>query len=216
MTDHVLFFDTETTGVPKNYKAPMTDIDNWPRIIQLAWLVADLQGNVITTREVLIKPNGWIIPKADFWIRHGFDTDISLRDGRPLDEVMPEFVNDLQGCAWMVAHNLAFDHPIVGAEMIRLGMKSARKAEKICTMEATVDLCKIPFGKERAWLSKKQGSKGGYKWPKLEELHLFLFGKDFEGKHQAGGDVAALKACFYELIARGIINLKLPDHAAQH
>jgi DNA polymerase III subunit epsilon len=208
MTDHVLFFDTETTGVPKNYKAPVTDIENWPRVIQLAWLVADLEGNVIKVREALIKPNGWEIPKEDFWIRHGFDTDLSLRVGEELVQVLQEFVDDLQGCGWMVAHNLAFDHPIVGAEMLRLGKKSERKASKICTMEATVDLCKIPFAGQRAWLSKQKGSGKQYKWPKLQELHLFLFGKDFDGAHQAGGDVAALKACFFELLKRGVITLQ--------
>lgn len=34
-----LFIDTETTGLPKEYDAPYTDIDNWPRLVQLAWIV---------------------------------------------------------------------------------------------------------------------------------------------------------------------------------
>jgi len=33
-----LIFDTETTGLPRNYKAPVTDGDNWPRLVQLAFL----------------------------------------------------------------------------------------------------------------------------------------------------------------------------------
>jgi len=28
-----LFFDTETTGLPRNWKAPVTDLDNWPRMV---------------------------------------------------------------------------------------------------------------------------------------------------------------------------------------
>ncbi|PJB57251.1 MAG: 3'-5' exonuclease, partial [Bacteroidetes bacterium CG_4_9_14_3_um_filter_41_19] len=32
-----LIFDTETTGLPQRYDAPLTDFDNWPRMIQLAW-----------------------------------------------------------------------------------------------------------------------------------------------------------------------------------
>ena len=31
-----LFFDTETTGLPRNYKAPSSDTRNWPRLVQLA------------------------------------------------------------------------------------------------------------------------------------------------------------------------------------
>ena len=32
-----LIFDTETTGFPRNKKAPLTDFDNWPRMVQIAW-----------------------------------------------------------------------------------------------------------------------------------------------------------------------------------
>jgi hypothetical protein len=34
-----LFFDTETTGLPKSWKAPVTDVNNWPRLVQLAFLL---------------------------------------------------------------------------------------------------------------------------------------------------------------------------------
>ena len=27
-----IVFDTETTGLPKDFSAPITDFDNWPRI----------------------------------------------------------------------------------------------------------------------------------------------------------------------------------------
>ena len=36
-----IVFDTETTGLPKKYNAPFTDTDNWPRMVQLAWIVYD-------------------------------------------------------------------------------------------------------------------------------------------------------------------------------
>lgn len=35
----ILFFDTETIGLPKIWNAPISDIDNWPRLIELAYLV---------------------------------------------------------------------------------------------------------------------------------------------------------------------------------
>ena len=34
----ILFFDTETTGLPKNWKAPITDLENQPRLVQKAIL----------------------------------------------------------------------------------------------------------------------------------------------------------------------------------
>ena len=43
-----LIFDTETTGLPKKWSAPLTDFDNWPRAIQVAWQVHDLSGKCIS------------------------------------------------------------------------------------------------------------------------------------------------------------------------
>lgn len=145
MTENLItIFDTETTGLPKNWRAPMLDLDNWPRVIQLAWLLADLDGNVLNRQEVLIKPNGWEIPKEPFWVEHGFDMAISLRDGKPLQEAMEIFIQDLNRSAFLVSHNMDFDHKVLGAEMLRLGIRG-RKTVKICTKEASTDLCRIPF-----------------------------------------------------------------------
>jgi hypothetical protein len=61
-------------------------------------------------------------------------------------------------------------------------------------MISTVDLCKIdgPYG---------------YKWPKLEELHRFLFKHDFDGAHDALADIQATAKCFWELANRNIIKI---------
>ncbi len=205
----LLFYDTETTGLPKDWKGRISDVDNWPRVIQLAWHVADFEGKKLKAREVLIKPDGWTIPDgsdgkdASFWITHGFNTAISTKDGVPMSEVLMEFMTDLEGCQYIISHNMEFDYKVLGAEMYRLGMRSARQAVKICTKEASTDFCKIPFpGRRdtRPWVKKN------YKWPKLEELYVKLFGQDFENKHQASGDVQALRDCFFELVRLGIIS----------
>ena len=65
-----LFFDTETTGLPKNWKAPITDLENWPRLVQLAWLVYDNIGNKISTKNFIVKPSGFIISEESTKI-HG-------------------------------------------------------------------------------------------------------------------------------------------------
>ena len=53
-----LFFDTETTGVPKNYKAPPSDLLNWPRVVQLGWIVTDMQGRELKATNHIIRPDG--------------------------------------------------------------------------------------------------------------------------------------------------------------
>lgn len=69
-----IFFDTETTGLPKNWSAPVTDVNNWPRVIQLAYVVTDTNFNVIETFCELVKPDGWVIPEQKFWIDHVYST----------------------------------------------------------------------------------------------------------------------------------------------
>jgi len=196
--------DTETTGLPKDSKAPMTDLENWPRVLQLAWSLTDQFGDVITNHEFLVKPDVWKVPDEPFWRDHGFTQERNKAEGKPIREVLTAFLADLEQANYLVAHNMAFDHPVLGCEMIRYGMKG-KKVPKICTMEATVEFCAIPFHKgQREWLSKAEKK---FKFPRLEELYLKLFNAEFTNKHQAGGDVAALRICFFELLERGLIKL---------
>jgi DNA polymerase III epsilon subunit-like protein len=190
----ILFFDTETTGLPKNWKAPVIDLDNWPRLVQLAYLVYDFDGNLIHSGNEIIKPNGFTIPTEASKV-HGITTDIANQRGSNIAEVFELFSIHLKRAKVVVAHNMAYDEKIIGSELIRLGFENTVDSkEKICTMISTVDLCKIdgPYG---------------YKWPKLEELHRFLFKHDFEGAHDALADIQATAKCFWELKKRGIIHL---------
>jgi DNA polymerase-3 subunit epsilon len=186
----ILFFDTETTGLPKNWKAPVTDLDNWPRLVQLAYLVYDFDGNLIHSCNEIIKPNGFTIPTESSKV-HGITTDIANQRGSNIAEVFELFSIHLRRAKVIVAHNMAYDEKIIGSELIRLGLDNILDSkEKICTMISTVDLCKIdgPYG---------------YKWPKLEELHRFLFNHDFEGAHDALADIQATAKCFWELTQKG-------------
>lgn len=203
----ILFFDIESTGVPPNYKAPMSDVDNWPRIIQLAFLMADETGQTLNHFASLIQPDLWEVPSKKFWIDNGFSTEKNKLEGRPMPFVLDHFISNYNTCNCIASHNLAFDYPILGAEMIRYKKYANKDPQriKICTMEAGMDLCKIPFGRDRRyWKSKK------YKWPRLSELHRHLFGKDFEGAHDALADVMAVKNCFFEMVNRSVITLPLP------
>jgi DNA polymerase III epsilon subunit-like protein len=68
--EYYLFFDTETTGLPKNWKSPANDVYNWPRLIQLAYLLYDDKGNVVSSGNHIIKPDRFTIP-IDISILHG-------------------------------------------------------------------------------------------------------------------------------------------------
>ncbi len=194
---NILFFDTETNGKPLSWKANMKDVDNWPRIIQLAWQIADDSGKVLEQVSQLIKPDGWTIPVETFWINHGYTTQKNEDYGIIITSILDRFIIDLKkhDVKVIVAHNMAFDINVLGAEMIRYGRKPGRKPVQLCTMLHGTNVCKIP------------GTRGGYKWPKLEELYRFLFNEDFSGAHDAGADVTACRLSFFELLQREAIGL---------
>ena len=191
-----LIFDTETTGLPKNDNAPLTDFDNWPRMVQLAWQVHDEQGRFVENHNYLIKPEGFEIPIAAKMV-HGISTERALKHGRPLQEVLDLFMQSAAKARWFVGHNLGFDLNILGCELLRCGRENMLTRWPVvdtCT-EKTAEFCQLPGGKN-----------GKFKFPKLGEIHRILFGEDFESAHNACADVQATARVFLELVRRGIID----------
>lgn len=110
----LLFFDTETTGLPRNWKAPVTDINNWPRLVQIAFLLYDREGNRISEKCYIIKPDGYQIPAYAARI-HGITTNRALCEGKDLRSVLEEFREAAESSKYLVAHNISFDEKIIGA-----------------------------------------------------------------------------------------------------
>ncbi len=184
----ILFFDTETTGKPKNYQGSMRDLDNWPRVIQLAWAVYSDTGDKLDSRCELILPDGWEIPKEKFWIDNGYSTEKNAAEGTPMDVVLDSFVAAARACRAIAAHNIQFDYNVLGAEMLRYNKTVGRKLEQYCTMKHGTSICKLP------------GSYGRYKWPSLEELHRHLLGEGFDNAHDAMADVEACARCYFKMV----------------
>lgn len=190
----IVFFDTETTGLPKNWKAPVSDLNNWPRLVQIAWLVYDDDGEKISGKSCIIKPEGFSIPSEVAAI-HGISNMRALAEGVPLQSVLDEFQSLVQSANLLVAHNMSFDEKIVGAEFLRKNFSNVLETKtKICTMESATDYCRLP-------------GKYGYKWPSLSELHLKLFGSDFAEAHDAAVDIKATAMCFWNLKEKGVIHI---------
>ena len=185
-----LIFDTETTGLPKNWNAPITDSDNWPRAIQIAWQLHDGLGNVIEHQDYLIKPEGFDIP-YDAERIHGISTALAQRDGTALQEVLEKFNIALSKTKFVVGQNVGFDINIMGAEFHRHALPNDLQELPVldtCS-ETTATLCQIP------------GGRGGkFKLPTLTELHKHLFGEGFGEAHNATADVEATTRCFFELV----------------
>lgn len=187
-----IVFDTETTGLPRNWKAPITDLNNWPRLVQLAWYVYDEDGVELSAADYIVRPDGFVVPPEVSRI-HGITHDDAMAKGKPITEVLELFASDVARAEALVAHNMSFDEAIVRSEMLRAGMEDIVAAkEKLCTKELATEFCAIE-------------GQYGYKWPKLPELYNKLFPEPFAETHNARADAFGTAKCFWELKKRGVI-----------
>ncbi len=201
-----LIFDTETTGLPKRWDAPITDTANWPRCIQIAWQLHDDMGQLVEHQDYLVKPEGFNIP-YDAERIHGISTELAQAEGITLVEVLEKFNIALSKAKFIVGQNLGFDVNIMGCEFHRMGVDSPMASMPVldtCT-EVTANLLKLP------------GGRGGrFKLPTLTELHEYLFNVPFAEAHNATADVEATTRCFLELIKREVFTKEELDVPASY
>lgn len=185
-----LIFDTETTGLPANYNAPVSDTNNWPRCIQIAWQLHDALGNLVEHQDFLVRPDGFNIP-YDAERIHGISTELASEQGIDIREALEKFNIALSKAKFVVGQNIGFDVNIMCSEFYRMGIESPMAQMPVldtCT-EVTANLLKIP------------GGRGGrFKLPTLTELHSYLFGVPFAEAHNATADVEATTRCFLQLV----------------
>ena len=191
-----LFFDTETTGLPKNngYNRPAEDLDTWgtARLVQLSWIL-DIDRVQVGYGDLIIKPDGFLIPEEASNV-HGITTERALREGVGCKQAVYHFLGAVRLADEVVGHNVEFDEHVVGSELFRYWGKNYMAGVKhIDTMKSgnVIEYVGIP-------------SPRGYKWPKLMELYVKLFGHEFEGAHNSMMDVTATRECFWEGRDRGI------------
>jgi DNA polymerase-3 subunit epsilon len=206
----VLVFDTETTGLPlvprfgEFYAFDDLAAYEGCRLVQIAWQLIDLQndGEVVREYQTLICPQGSfrISPRAT--CIHGITQDLVERKGIPVEDMLAVLDTDISDVDILVAHNLAFDIHILASEMVRAGAATPpallgrlTTIPSFCTMRRTTRLCNLTT----SW--------GSTKWPRLVELHRFLFGDGFAGAHDALGDVRATSKCLVKLLEMGMVSV---------
>ncbi|MEZ6108896.1 MAG: 3'-5' exonuclease [Pirellulaceae bacterium] len=168
-----LFFDSETSGLPKRWNAPLTDLSNWPRLVQLAWIVCDESGTELERGYHLVYPDGFTIaPGATR--QHGITTAFAREHGEPLAEVMDRFGESLDQVPTVVAHNVGFDLSVVGAEFLRL-----KRIDQLSPGRRDLH-------DEGKHASLSLAGQVGFKWP-TRELHRKLFDADFRGGSRCVG-----------------------------
>lgn len=183
---YCIVVDTETTGLIKdrNLRATKKNLDNFPRIVEIAWGVYSRAGELISEGGYLIKQSEPI--PADATKVHGITNEDCEKEGCELAEVLEKLAKDVDGCLRVVGHNVMFDKKIIEAEYIR---KSMTKPFVGMSAYDTLQMGRTHF---------KIG-----KYPKLGELYEMVTGKSPEElgilKHRAIGDVAMTAQIFFSL-----------------
>jgi DNA polymerase III epsilon subunit-like protein len=200
----ILLLDTETNGLPKNRFAPPSEFNAFPAILQLSWAIYTIDGRHLSSgpsRDIGIRLEPGVAWDTGAAKIHGI-TEVEARHGTPAKEALTALADALKTVDVVVAHNLAFDKPVIRAAGYAVGLRSLwpAKIQEFCTMKATTPLVKLPPTAAQA----KYADLGPYKAPKLNELYAWLYGHvyDISGAtlHSARSDVHCLAQCIAGLL----------------
>lgn len=186
---YTLFFDTETTGLPKyRHVGALQQEGNWPDLVSISWSL--YEGKIGVKRvSRIIKPEGWTIPDDSVQF-HGITQEMAEATGSPLSDVLNEIREDIVRCDHIVAHNMEFDKNVLFNAFAWRTKKDPRKfwkpSTEFCSLQKAKDELKIP--------GKYPRSKDPYKMPKLDEVFIKTFNEPAPANaHNAERDVIVLE-----------------------
>ena len=190
-----IFYDTETTGLP-DWKSP-SDAEQQPHLVQLGAHLVDMDSReILKTLDVIIKPDGWVIPDEVIEV-HGITTEMAEEQGISEADAIEQFITMWAGAA-RIGHNENFD-----ARIIRIATKRYMDEEiqgdwKTCKGQCTARLSTKPVNLPPTEKMKAAG-RFHAKTPTLAEAYRHFFGHDFEGAHTAIADVNACMAVYWAI-----------------
>lgn len=201
----VLFFDTETTGIPDRSAKWDTDFADYPHVVQIAWI----HGCRCKIENHIIRPDGWIIPDETVEI-HGITNEYAMEHGEPFAAVVDMFIQDCHEAGLICGHNIHFDTGIVKANILReLGREyydandvetALYKGKRIDTMRPTMK-----------WVDARMAN-GRLKFPNLSELYSRCFPGETFPAHNAIEDVKAVARCLPVILEMGLVELKVKEY----
>lgn len=193
---NIIFYDTETTGLVNN-RAPHTD-PSQPHLVQLALILTTRQGGPLATVELIIRPDGYVIPDAAARV-HGITTEVAIACGVPLALAVATWTNLRALATETVAHNARFDELVMAAALHRTGRASSLPAPTVstCTMELASPIMDLP--------PTEKMRRAGYlknKPPNLTECVGFFFKEGLPNAHSALADAEACARVYFEIRRR--------------
>lgn len=199
-----LFFDTETTGLPKKtFDSYGKKTTQWPHIVQLCWIILDDYDFSMQSHNHIIKiPYNVSVDPISESIHH-ISHDIIRKHGEDPITIFTKLKEDMLHVDCIIAHNLNFDKSIFIAECKRYNIPNPfydiDYDKQVCTMKLGIPLCKLEFPPRPNYsntfsqkvtfntnsniniltnTSRTHKKTIKYKYPKLIELHHHLFPED--------------------------------------
>lgn len=193
-----LFFDCETSGLPKNPQASHVIPGAWPNLVQISWILCDENRKIQDMQTHIIKPDGWLISEGASNV-HGITNEFAEANGLPINVVLEKFANAMKQAKFVVGHNIRFDRKIVAAEFYR-NFYGSHLDEQLYemryrdTMHVSRNFVAIPSKKRK-----------GFKFPTLSEMYEKLYNAPLENAHDAKVDIKATIVCFWRLYDLGLV-----------
>lgn len=202
--EDVLFFDTETTGIPDKSAKWDADFMSYPHVVQIAWIY---RGEKF---DYIIRPDGWEIPEEATAV-HGITTGYAMEHGAPFAAVIDKFISDCHSAGLICGHNVHFDTGIVKANILReLGRAyyDAENVEDALFKGKRIDTMRSSM----KWVDARN-SWGKLKFPNLSELYSRCFPGETFPAHDALEDTQAVARCLPVLVEKGLVELMVKEYA---
>jgi len=187
-----LFVDTETTGLPPSHPS---NLSQWPRLVQLGWILSEENGDVVMQDTAIVRPEGYHIPHRVTRI-HGISTQQAYEQGISLDEALQRFSQALRYSHYLIGHNIDYDYHVLLAEFHRKRINTLfSHYPRFCTMKSpkVLEFVRIMRGTDHC------------QYPKLSDLYRLLFDERAQGSHDALADAKTCADCFFQLKEIGVI-----------
>ncbi len=194
---HYIFIDTETSGIPERLDIPVSETKQWPSILQLAWIVVDLDGNLVKEENHYLKNRGVKIDPRSYQM-HRITNEGLQKKGVSKRGMLKRLYKDIKRYnALIVAHFVEFDMKMLAVENIRLRLElDLHQLPTYCTMLNSAGENRHP---DRTY-------------PSLGELYRHYFNKPMKNEHDALYDARAAAECFLEMTEKG----KFTENKIEH
>jgi len=207
-----LVFDVETTNlIPKQkINGPRLTIDDYPHILQLSFVIYDLNESKITkSYDAYVNINSNIVISDSITELTGITKNM-CKKGIAITNVLKEFYDAYIDCDLLIAHNIYFDIEMIKIEIERNRAQilstfpcvlttfndiyeKIHNIDRYCTMRKGISICNI-------LVESKPGKPTAKKFPRLIELYQHLFvGETVSGLHNSMMDVLVCLRCYLKM-----------------